>query len=106
MRQYNPNDDIEYTDMNGLKSERQTQIQSQCPILEGVVNTRWGAVSAGNVLAGIAGGAQYQTISIRELARGAIIDMQNIQQFVTSTYPTTLSGKLFIITYFKAIALK
>lgn len=100
MRQYNPNDDIEYTDINGLKSERQIQMQSQCPILEGVVNTRWGAVSAGNVLAGVAGGAQYQTIPISELARGNIIDNRNIQQFVTSTYPTTLSGK-FIVTALK-----
>lgn len=100
MRQYNPNDDIEYTDIYGLKSERQIQMQSQCPILEGVVNTRWGAVSAGNVLAGVAGGAQYQTIPITELARGTIIDNQNIQQFVTSTYPTTLSGK-FIVTALK-----
>ncbi|CAH2102610.1 unnamed protein product [Euphydryas editha] len=94
MRHYNPKDEIEYTDINDLKSERQVQIQSQCPILEGVVNTKWGAVSAGNVLAGIAGGAQYQTIPVTELARGAIINDQNIQQFVTSTYPTTLSGDL------------
>ncbi|XP_050347728.1 uncharacterized protein LOC126771723 [Nymphalis io] len=94
MRQFNPKDDIEYTDLNGIKSERQLLGESQCPILGGVVSTPSGAVSAGNVLAGIAAGAQFQTIPILELAKGSIINDPNIQQFVTSTYPATLSGDL------------
>lgn len=93
MRQFNPKDDVEYTSLNGLKSERQLLGESQCPILGGVVYTRWGAVSAGHVLAGIAGGIQFQYIPIFELAKGSVINDPNVQQFLSSLYPTTLSGR-------------
>lgn len=96
LRQYNPNDDVEVSNYNYHDlSERQIVIQSQCPILDGVVSTRWGEVSAGNVIAGIAAGAQPQTIPITELAKGSIINQPNIQSFVTALYPATLSGKRF-----------
>ncbi|XP_045773482.1 uncharacterized protein LOC123872922 isoform X1 [Maniola jurtina] len=95
MRQYNPNDEVEVSNLNHFDlSERQTLLLSQCPILDGVVSTRWGAVSAGNVIAGIAAGAQPQTIPISELARGSIINQPNIQSFVTALYPATLAGDL------------
>lgn len=92
MRHYNPKDDVEYSGMDGLKSERQLLGDSQCPLLGGVVYTKWGAVSAGNVLAGIAGGAQLQRVPVRELVKGSVLEHPNVQEFVTSTYPTTLSG--------------
>ncbi|CAH2268041.1 jg10351 [Pararge aegeria aegeria] len=95
MRQFNPNDEVEFSNYNHNElSERQVLVQSQCPLLDGVVSTRWGAVSAGNVIAGIAAGAQPQTIPITELAKGSIINQPNIQSFVTALYPATLSGDL------------
>ncbi|CAH0724807.1 unnamed protein product, partial [Brenthis ino] len=94
MRQFNPKDDVEYTQLNNLKSERQVQGESACPILGGVVFTRWGAVSAGHVVAGIAGGAQFQNVPIANLAKGSIINNPNIKQTVSSIYVTTLSGDL------------
>lgn len=96
LKQYNPNDDVEVSNYNYHDlSERQILVQSQCPILDGVVSTRWGEVSAGNVIAGIAAGAQPQTIPITELAKGSIINQPNVQSFVTALYPATLSGKKF-----------
>ncbi|CAG9581334.1 unnamed protein product [Danaus chrysippus] len=91
---HNPKDDVEYNGVDGLKSERQLLGDSQCPLLGGVVYTRWGAVSAGNVLSGIAGGAQLQRVPVRELVKGSVLEHPNVQEYVTSTYPTTLSGDL------------
>lgn len=70
---------------------------SQCPILDGVVNTPWGAVSAGNVIAGIAAGAESQRVSLTEIIKGTVLsdDFRNVQQYVTSIYPATLSGKKY-----------
>lgn len=97
MRQFNPKDDVEYTQLNNLKSERQVLGVSACPILGGVVSTRWGAVSAGHVVAGIAGGAQFQNVPITNLAKGSIINNPNIKQTVSSIYATTISGMINII---------
>lgn len=93
MRQYNPNDDVEYADFAGSRSERQVLGDSQCPLLGGVVHTTWGAVSAGHLIAGIAAGAESQRVSIADLSRNSITDYNNVQQYVTSIYPATLSGK-------------
>ncbi|CAG4979044.1 unnamed protein product [Parnassius apollo] len=94
MRQYNPNDDVEFTYKGNSKSERQVLGQSTCPILNGIVNTRWGAVSAGNLIAGIAAGAELQQVPIQELIKGSILNYNNVQSSVTSIYPATLSGDL------------
>ncbi|CAK1601948.1 unnamed protein product [Parnassius mnemosyne] len=94
IRQYNPKDDVESTYTGSSKSERQVLGQSTCPILSGVVNTRWGAVSAGNLIAGIAAGAELQQVPIQELTKSSILNYNNVQSSVTSIYPATLSGDL------------
>ncbi|GLV43133.1 uncharacterized protein CBL_14188 [Carabus blaptoides fortunei] len=40
---------------------------SRCPIETGVIYTRWGAVSAGNLIAGIAAGSEPQDIDMKQL---------------------------------------
>ncbi|KAH8290555.1 hypothetical protein KR054_003981, partial [Drosophila jambulina] len=44
-----------------------TEGTSQCPVEDGLVRTRWGTVSAGTVIAGIAAGVQQQTIQTNTL---------------------------------------
>ncbi|XP_004930218.1 uncharacterized protein LOC101738136 [Bombyx mori] len=95
MRNFDPNSDVEYTSNYGsLKSERQLLGESQCPLLDGVIFTQWGAVSGGNLIAGIAAGAQPQQVPVLELAKGSVLNYPNVQQTVTSLYPATLSGDL------------
>ncbi|XP_059044829.1 uncharacterized protein LOC131840635 [Achroia grisella] len=94
MRQYNPNSDVDITSNSGSLFERQLLGDSTCPILTGVVNTKWGAISAGTLIAGIAAGAQIQQISLNELSRGLINDVSNNQQTVTNLYPATIAGDL------------
>lgn len=97
MKEHNPNDDVEIQSYGNSFSERQLLARSECPLLGGVVNTPWGAVSAGHVIAGIAAGMQLQPVPIAELtSRGSINfnENRNVQQFVTSIYPATLSGKM------------
>lgn len=94
MRNFDPNSDVEYTsNYGGLKSERQLLGESQCPLLDGVIFTQWGAVSGGNLIAGIAAGAQPQQVPVLELAKGSVLNYPNVQQTVTSLYPATLSGR-------------
>lgn len=93
MRQ-NPDSDVEYTDGYGPRSARQLSGESTCPILTGVINTRWGAVSAGNLIAGIAAGAESQQVPILELTKGSVLNYQNVQSTISTIYPATLSGAL------------
>lgn len=93
MRQFDPNNDVEYSNYGNAKLERQLLGDSQCPILDGVVFTQWGALSAGNLIAGIAAGAQLQQVPVLELTKGSVLNYNNVQQTVTSIYPATLSGK-------------
>lgn len=95
MRQYNPNDDVEYAQVYGAKSERQVLGESTCPVLGGVVHSAWGALSAGAVIAGVAAGAESQQVPISELSRSALTDYSNM--LVTSIFPATLSGMEGII---------
>lgn len=94
MRQYDPNSDVEINGFSGSKYERQLLGASTCPILGGVINTKWGAVSAGNLIAGIAAGAQLQQTTVTELSRGLVNEVANGQQSVINLYPATLSGDL------------
>lgn len=92
MRQFNPNDDIEYTNYAGSQFEKQI-IGSSCPLLGGVVSTDWGAVSGGNLIAGIAAGAEIQQVPTVQLAKGAVLNYNDVQATVTNIFPATLSGK-------------
>ncbi|XP_063821062.1 uncharacterized protein LOC135071214 isoform X1 [Ostrinia nubilalis] len=94
MRQYNPNDDVESTGSFGPKRARQLMGDSACPILTGVVKTKWGDVSVGNLIAGIAAGTESQQVPITELIRGSTLNYQNVQTTLTSIFPATLSGDL------------
>ncbi|KAL0851234.1 hypothetical protein ABMA28_007078 [Loxostege sticticalis] len=94
LRQHNPNDDVESTGSFGPRTARQLMGESACPILTGVVNSRWGAISAGNLIAGIAAGAEPQQISITDLTRGSVLNYQNVQQTVSAIFPATLAGDL------------
>lgn len=92
MRQFNPKDDVEYTNHGNTMSEKQVLGDSTCPLLGGVVSTSWGAISAGNLIAGIAAGASPQQVPVLSLAKGSIINYANVQQTVNSIYPATLTG--------------
>lgn len=92
MRQYNPKNDVEYSNYGSSKSEKQLLGESQCPLLDGVTFTDWGAVSMGNVIAGIAAGAHLQQVPVVELAKGSVMNYNNVQQTVTNLYPATLTG--------------
>ncbi|XP_017120173.1 uncharacterized protein LOC108141361 isoform X2 [Drosophila elegans] len=73
---------------------------SQCPVEDGLVRTRWGTVSAGTLIAGIAAGVQQQTVQLNTLLalasqRGA----RGRSQFQTSNsidnrWAATLAGDL------------
>lgn len=98
MKLANPDSDVEYAGGDGAFFERQTVAHSQCPILGGVIHTRWGAVSAGNLIAGIAAGLEPQRVSLTELFKTPNMSPNtNVQQFVTSIFPATIGGKYYII---------
>lgn len=99
MREYDPNADVEFTSNSNdnVKFERQLLGASTCPILDGVIRTRWGAVSAGNVIAGIAAGAALQQVSLSDLTKGTVPAVDNVQQSVVNLYPATLSGIVYIV---------
>lgn len=40
--------------------------KSECPVENGVIYTRWGAIAAGPLLSGIAAAAQFQEISLSQ----------------------------------------
>lgn len=86
--------DVEFTDESGLRNPRQVAGGSPCPIQTGVINTRWGAVSAGNLIAGIAAGAEIQQVSLIDLTKGAVLNYPNVQPTITTIFPATLSGNL------------
>lgn len=94
MQNYDPNNDVEYSSSYGSSMSERQVAESTCPLLDGVVYTDWGAVSAGNVIAGIAAGASPQQVPVLQLVRDQNLNYRNVQQTVTSIYPATLSGKL------------
>lgn len=56
----NPNSDVDILP----KAILPNVAVSRCPLEYGVVYTKWGAVSAGNVLAGIAAGSEPQSVPV------------------------------------------
>jgi hypothetical protein len=46
-----------------------TTFESDCPVENGVVRTKWGSVSLGSVLTGLAAGLYPQQIQLQELVR-------------------------------------
>lgn len=72
---------------------------SQCPVENGVMQSPWGAFSAGTVIAGIAAGLERQTINVRDL-----MDESHMGQYkmarqqagitVDNRFAATLSGDI------------
>ncbi|XP_053615981.1 uncharacterized protein LOC128678444 [Plodia interpunctella] len=95
MRQFNPDAEVQFNvNSSPMRSARQLLGESTCPILDGVIHTSWGATSAGNVIAGIAAGAELQTVSLSDLTKGSVSTYENVQQTVQNLYPATLTGDL------------
>lgn len=75
---------------------------SQCPIENGVLRTKWGAVSAGTLLSGIAAGLVPQQVRISDLLprMRAIVNKpgkrvsRQTQRVVDNRYAATLAGDL------------
>ncbi|XP_017070487.2 uncharacterized protein LOC108107451 isoform X1 [Drosophila eugracilis] len=73
---------------------------SQCPVEDGLVRTRWGTVSAGTVIAGIAAGVQQQSVQVNTLlalasqrrARGRT--MSQTTNSIDNRWAATLAGDL------------
>lgn len=92
-KNYNPKDDVDYSNFGDVMSERQIA-ESTCPLLDGVIYTDWGAVSAGHLIAGIAAGASPQQVDVMQLVGDSALNYRNVQQTVNSIYPATFSGDL------------
>lgn len=74
-----------------------TTIESDCPLENGVVYTKWGSVSLGTVLAGLAAGLYPQDVKLPDLirkippARDLPTELENVG--VDNKFPATLVGK-------------
>ncbi|KAH8252005.1 hypothetical protein KR038_004664 [Drosophila bunnanda] len=76
-----------------------TEGTSQCPVEDGLVRTRWGTVSAGTVIAGIAAGVQQQTIQTNTLLalsqrRGRGRSQSQTSNSIDNRWAATLAGDL------------
>ncbi|XP_016947606.1 uncharacterized protein LOC108022910 isoform X2 [Drosophila biarmipes] len=77
---------------------------SQCPVEDGLVRTRWGTVSAGTLIAGIAAGVQQQTVQLRTLlalssqrrSRGR--SQSQTSSGIDNRWAATLAGDLAEVT--------
>ncbi|KAH8363756.1 hypothetical protein KR200_007853 [Drosophila serrata] len=72
---------------------------SQCPVEDGLVRTRWGTVSAGTVIAGIAAGVQQQTIQTNTLLalsqrRGRGRSQSQTSNSIDNRWAATIAGDL------------
>lgn len=74
-----------------------TQI-SQCPLENGVVRTKWGAINAGTLLAGIATGLMPQQVRLLDIMprnlKGGQKARQTQQDFIDNRWAATLAGDL------------
>lgn len=79
---------------------------SACPVENGVVHTRWGTLSAGTVIAGIAAGLEPQTVQLRDLLPPRSAQFRARQQVqpmrVDNRWAATLSGDLAEVTLLHA----
>ncbi|XP_039482478.1 uncharacterized protein LOC120445892 isoform X1 [Drosophila santomea] len=77
---------------------------SQCPVEDGLVRTRWGTISGGTLIAGIAAGVQQQTVQLNQLlTRATPLRARSRSQSQTSNtidnrWAATLAGELAEVT--------
>lgn len=77
---------------------------SQCPVEDGLVRTRWGTISGGTLIAGIAAGVQQQTVQLNTLltlasqrrARGR--SQSQTSNTIDNRWAATLAGELAEVT--------
>lgn len=83
-----------------------TNAISACPVESGVVYTRWGTLSAGTVIAGIAAGLEPQTVQLRDLMPPRSSQFRARQQAtpmrVENRWAATLAGDLAEVTLLHA----
>lgn len=97
-------------ELNGVDDTTLVDIASNaisaCPVENGVVHTRWGTLSAGTVIAGIAAGLEPQTVQLRDLLPPINAQMRARQQVqpmrVDNRWAATLSGDLAEVTLLHA----
>ncbi|PNF34288.1 hypothetical protein B7P43_G16548 [Cryptotermes secundus] len=105
---YNPNPNkrarqvLEPTDP--LNTDRQiprvtvTTVESDCPVENGVVRTKWGTVSLGAVLAGVAAGLYPQQIPLQEFVQRTIsprtLPPELMSTVIDNKFAATLVGDL------------
>jgi hypothetical protein len=85
------------TDTDGEARVSTTTTESDCPVEGGAVFTRWGAVSLGTVLAGLAAGMFQQAVPLPDLVRRIPPDINLPAEVASSTidnrFAATLVGK-------------
>lgn len=83
-----------------------SNVISACPVENGAVQTRWGTIAAGTVLAGIAAGLEPQTVQLRDLLpvmNSQYRARQQVQPMrVDNRWAATLSGDLAEVTLLHA----
>ncbi|XP_055597481.1 LOW QUALITY PROTEIN: uncharacterized protein LOC129747350 [Uranotaenia lowii] len=102
-----PEDEPEASDQEEELEDPEAKLDTEaCPVENGVVYTRSGAVSAGTVLAGIAAGLAPQSVELRNLLPPRSEQMRARQQVqplrVDNRWAATLSGDLAEVTLLQA----
>lgn len=78
---------------------------SQCPVENGIMRTRWGAVAVGPLISGIAAGLEPQMVNARELlelSRGQYRARQTVTLRVDNRFAATLAGDLAEVALLQA----
>ncbi|XP_065347967.1 uncharacterized protein LOC135944740 [Cloeon dipterum] len=83
--------------LDGRAAQQRQTPESTCPIEEGVVWTKWGAVSAGALIAGIAAGFELQDVPLNQMQLSMPQDVPVVFANagpVNNLFAATLSGDL------------
>uniref|UniRef100_A0A8D8RA19 N-acetylmuramoyl-L-alanine amidase n=1 Tax=Cacopsylla melanoneura TaxID=428564 RepID=A0A8D8RA19_9HEMI len=69
---------------------------SACPVQNGVIMTKWGALKAGSLIAGIAAGMQPQVVNVRTLMQARTGGVSSVQRnnFQQSSYNTAFQSPI------------
>ncbi|XP_026683795.1 uncharacterized protein LOC113469938 [Diaphorina citri] len=70
---------------------------SSCPVQNGIIMTKWGALKAGSLIAGIAAGMQPQVVNVRTLMQsrlGGVSSSVQRNNFQQSSYNTAFQNPI------------
>lgn len=89
----------ELTEIGEQNVDIASNLLSQCPVENGVMQSQWGAFSAGTAISGIASGLAQQTVSIRDLINeehmgNYRLARQQVNPGVDNRFAATLAGDL------------